>query len=244
MLVIGGGQAGLAMGYHLAQRGLRFEIVDAGAEIGHAWRSRWDSLPLFTPAQYDNLPGLAFPVAAGHLPGKDDVADYLQAYAAAFELPVRLNTKVTSLTKRDGGYVAATADEEFAAEPGRGRHRALPGAVRPAGRRRAGRGVHQIHSADYRNPANCPRGRVLVVGAGNSGCQIAQELAATRKVDLAVGKRIPSLPQRLLGKDLFWWLTGVGFMRISTDSRVGRRVSQRDVLIGSSPEGCVVPAWR
>ena len=92
VLVIGGGQAGLAMGYHLAQRGLRFLIVDAGAEIGRAWRSRWDSLRLFTPARYDNLPGLPFPAAADTYPGKDDVADYLQAYAAEFELPVRLNT--------------------------------------------------------------------------------------------------------------------------------------------------------
>ena len=75
---------------------------------------------------------------------------------------------------------------------------------------------------------------MLVVGGGNSGFQIAEELAATRKVDLAVGKRMPSLPQRLFGKDLFWWLTGIGFMRVSTDSRLGERLSQRDVLIGSS----------
>ena len=82
VLVIGGGQAGLAMGYHLAQRGLHFQIVDAGAEVGHVWRSRWDSLRLFTPAQYDNLPGLPFPSSPDIYPGKDDVADYLQAYAA------------------------------------------------------------------------------------------------------------------------------------------------------------------
>ena len=86
--------------------------------------------------------------------------------------------------------------------------------------------VTQIHSADYRNPAQLPDGQVLVVGGGNSGFQIAEELAATRKVDLAVGRRVPSLPQRLLGKDLFWWLTGVGFMkvqyRLTTRSEVGR----------------------
>ena len=106
VLVIGGGQAGLAMGYHLAQSGRSFQIVDAGAEIGHVWRSRWDSLRAFTPAQYDNLPGLAFPAAPDTYPGKDDVADYLQAYAAHFELPVRLNTMVTSLTRSNGVYVA------------------------------------------------------------------------------------------------------------------------------------------
>src|SRR5947208_11197213 len=106
VLVIGGGQAGLAMGYHLAQRGLSFQIVDAGAEIGQTWRSRWDSLLLFTSGRYDDLPGLPFPAAPDTYPGKDDVARYLQAYAAKFNLPVQLNTKVASLTRGDSGYVA------------------------------------------------------------------------------------------------------------------------------------------
>jgi putative flavoprotein involved in K+ transport len=97
--------------------------------------------------------------------------------------------------------------------------------------------VFQIHSADYRNPDQLPDGDVLVVGGGNSGFQIAEELAATRKVTLAVGQRVPSLPQRLLGKDLFWWLSGVGFMKVSADSRLGRKLATRDVLIGSSPRG-------
>ena len=95
VLVIGGGQAGLAMGYHLAQSGRPFQIVEAGTEIGRTWRSRWDSLLLFTSGRYDNLPGLPFPAAPDTYPGKDDVADYLQAYAAGFKLPVRLNAKVT-----------------------------------------------------------------------------------------------------------------------------------------------------
>jgi putative flavoprotein involved in K+ transport len=106
VLVIGGGQAGLAMGYLLAQRRLCFEIVDAAAEVGAVWRARWDSLRAFTPAQYDNLPGLAFPAAPDTYPGKDDVADYLQSYAARFELPVRPGTRVTSLTRSNGVYVA------------------------------------------------------------------------------------------------------------------------------------------
>ena len=113
VLVIGGGQAGLAMGYHLAQRGLRFQIVDAGTEVGHVWRSRWDSLRLFTPAQYDNLPGLPFPAAPDTYPGKDAVADYLRAYAAKFQLPVRLSTGVTSLTRGNGTYVAKAADHSW-----------------------------------------------------------------------------------------------------------------------------------
>jgi putative flavoprotein involved in K+ transport len=105
VLVIGGGQLA-CMGYHLAQRGLSFPIVDAGAEIGQTWRSRWDSLRLFTSGRYDNLPGLPFPAAPDTYPGKDDVARYLQAYTAEFELLVRLDTSVTSLTRANGGYVA------------------------------------------------------------------------------------------------------------------------------------------
>src|SRR4029077_19573489 len=115
VLVIGGGQAGLAMGYHLAQSGRSFQIVDAGAEIGERWRSRWDSLRLFTSGRYDTLPGLPFPAAPDTYPGKDDVASYLQAYAAKFNLPVRLNTSVTSLTRGDGGYVAKAGGEALEA---------------------------------------------------------------------------------------------------------------------------------
>ena len=236
VVVIGGSQAGLTIGYHLAQRGLRFVILDAGPEVGQAWRSRWDSLTLFTPAQYSGLPGKAFPLPKNTYPSKDDVVAYLQSYASAFDLPVRLNAKVTSLTQRDGGYVVATADEEFmtsevvvATGPFH-----VPFVPPVAGD--LDEAVFQTHSGDYRNPAQLPQGgHVLVVGGGNSGFQIAEELAATRRVDLAVGKRVPSLPQRLLGKDLFWWLSGIGFMKISTDSRLGRKLAKRDVLIGSSP---------
>ena len=124
------------MGYHLARRGRRFEIVDAGAEIGQAWRSRWDSLRLFTPARYDNLPGLPFPAAPETYPGKDDVADYLRGYAARFELPVRLNTTVTSLRAGAGGYVA-----EADGRPGRpGRWWSPPDRSRCRSSRRSRRG--------------------------------------------------------------------------------------------------------
>ena len=209
-------------------------ILEAGPEIGHVWRSRWDSLRLFTPAQYSGLPGMAFPSPRDTYPTKDDVAQYLQAYASAFDLPVRLSAKVTSLTERDGKYLVATADEGFTA-----RHVVVatgPFQVPfvPPAAEDLDDTVTQIHSADYRSPDQLPHGQVLVVGGGNSGFQIAEELAATRKVDLAVGRRVPSLPQRLLGKDLFWWLTGIGFMKVSTDSRLGRRLAKRDVLIGSS----------
>jgi putative flavoprotein involved in K+ transport len=238
VVVIGGSQAGLAVGYHLAQRGLRFVILDAGSETGLAWRSRWDSLTLFTPAQYSGLPGMAFPLPKDMYPSKDEVVTYLQSYAAAFDIPVRLNAKATSLTQRDGAYVVATADAEFTASQVVVATGPFQVAFIPPVAADLDETVFQIHSADYRNPAQLPEGgHVLVVGGGNSGFQIAEELAATRKVDLSVGKRVPSLPQRLLGRDLFWWLSGIGFMKVSTDSRFGRKLSKRDVLIGSSPRG-------
>ena len=227
VVVVGGSQAGLAIGYHLAQRGLRFVILDAGPEIGLAWRSRWDSLRLFTPAQYSSLPGMAFPAPKDTYPGKDEVAAYLQAYASASGLPVRLNARVTSLTKRAGAYLVATADEGFTARQVVVATGPFQVPFVPPAAADVGEGVMQIHSADYRNPAQLPDGRVLVVGGGNSGFQIAEELAETRRVDLAVGRRMPSLPQRLLGKDLFWWLTGIGFMKVSTDSRLGRKLAER-----------------
>ena len=151
---------------------------------------------------------------------------------------MRLDAKVTSLAARDGAYVVATAEEEFAA----GQVVVATGPFQvpfiPPVASDLDETVFQIHSADYRNPAQLPEGgRVLVVGGGNSGFQIAEELAATREVDLAVGKRLTPLPQRLLGKDLFWWLSAIGFMRISTASRLGRKLEKRDVLIGSSPRG-------
>lgn len=237
VLVIGAGQAGLAIGYHLAQRGVRFVILDAGSGVGEAWRSRWDSLTLFTPAQYSGLPGRAFPSPKDAYPSKDDVASYLKSYVSAFDLPVKLGAKVTSLARRQGRYLATTADGEFTADQVVVATGPFQVPFVPPIARDLDGAVCQIHSAGYRNPDQLPDGQLLVVGGGNSGFQIAEELAATRQVDLAVGRRVPALPQRLLGQDLFWWLSVIGFMKVSTDSRLGRKLAKRDVLIGSSPRG-------
>ena len=237
VVVIGAGQAGLAIGYHLAQRGVRFVILDAGSDVGEVWRSRWDSLTLFTPAQYSGLPGMAFPSPKDTYPSKDDVASYLRSYVSAFDLPVKLDAKVTSLTPRQGRYLVTTAEGGFTADQVVVATGPFQVPFVPPVARDLDGAVYQIHSAGYRHPDQLPDGQLLVVGGGNSGFQIAEELAATRKVDLAVGRRVPALPQRLLGKDLFWWLSAVGFMKVSTDSRLGRKLAKRDVLIGSSPRG-------
>jgi putative flavoprotein involved in K+ transport len=235
VLVIGGGQAGLAMGYLLAQRGLRFEIVDAAAEVGAVWRSRWDSLRAFTPAQYDNLPGLAFPAAPDTYPGKDDVADYLQAYAAHFDLPVRAGTRVTSLTQSNGVYCARAGAEAWEARQVVVATGPFQVPFIPPIAKELDPGVRQLHSAGYRNPATMPPGRVLVVGAANSGCQIAEELAATHTVELAAGQRMPAVPQRPLGRDVWWWASLLGLDRVTVGSRLGRRLAARDQVIGGGP---------
>jgi putative flavoprotein involved in K+ transport len=236
VLVIGGGQAGLAMGYHLGRRNLRFLIVDAGPEIGSAWRSRWDSLQLFTSGRYDNLPGLPFPTAADTYPGKDATADYLRAYAAEFELPVRLDTTVTSLARAgDGSYLVKAGADALEARQVVIATGPFQEPFTPPVAAELPPDVHQLHSADYRRPDGLPQGSVLVVGAANSGCQIAVELSASRTVDLSVGKRIPTVPQRPLGRDVWWWAKGLRLDRVTAQSRLGRRLAGRDQIVGTSP---------
>jgi putative flavoprotein involved in K+ transport len=233
-VVIGGSQAGLAMAWHLAQQGLRFVVLEAGPEVGHVWRSRWDSLKLFTPAQYDNLPGMAFPAPADTYPTKDPVADYLQAYAAAFDLPVRLNARATSLTRTDEGFEVQAGDQAYRARQVVVATGPFQVPFVPPMAAKLDPSVIQVHSADYRNPQALPDGPVLVVGGGNSGFQIAEELAATRTVDLSIATKYPMLPQRRAGRDLFWWLTRLGLLRVTVDSRPGRRMSRRDFVIGTN----------
>jgi putative flavoprotein involved in K+ transport len=208
--------------------------VDAGQEIGHAWRARWDSLRLFTPAQYDALPGMPFPAPADTHPTKDEVADYLAAYAARFELPVLLDCRVQRLERVDGRYVVHTSQGPLAARQVVVATGPFQTPVVPGVGAGLGPGVVQLHSASYHNPDAVPAGPVVVVGAGNSGRQIALELAATHQVTLAVGTGSLELPQRLLGRDLFWWLTSLGVITKTSDSHLARRMRAKgDLVIGT-----------
>jgi putative flavoprotein involved in K+ transport len=169
VVVVGGSQAGLAMAWHLARHGRRFVVLEAAGELGHTWRSRWDSLKLFTPAQYDALPGMAFPAPADTYPTKDPVADYLQAYAAAFDLPVRLNAQVTDLRRVGDDFEVGAADASYRARQvvvATGPFQ-VPFVPPPAAKLDAS--VTQLHSAGYRNPQALPEGPVLVVGGGTRG---------------------------------------------------------------------------
>jgi putative flavoprotein involved in K+ transport len=177
---------------------------------------------------------MPFPGPPDTYPTKDPVADYLTAYAAKFNLPVRLNARVADLRQTEEGFEARTDGGVF-----RARQVVVATGpfqvpfVSPAAPRLDG-SVTQLHSAGYRNPQALPAGPVLVVGGGNSGFQIAEELAAARQVDLSIATKLPALPQRLGRKDLFWWLTRLGAMRVTVNSRLGQRMSSREFIIGSS----------
>jgi putative flavoprotein involved in K+ transport len=233
--VVGGGQAGLALAWHLRRRGLRFAVLDANAETGDVWRARWDSLRLFTPARFDGLPGMAFPGPPDRYPGKDEVADYLRDYAAAFDLPVRLASPVRRLTRHTDGYLLRTPDGDVRARQVVVATGPLQTPHVPAIAAGLGREITQLHSGAYRSPDQLPDGPVLVVGDGNSGRQIAAELAATRHVELATSGTAAVVPQRLLRRDLFWWLTRLGVLAVPADSRLGRRLRARgELVVGTS----------
>src|SRR5436190_2314310 len=235
VVVVGGGQAGLAIGYFLAHEGRDFVILEAADEPAAAWRKRWDSLRLFTPARYSGLPGRVFPGEPDRYPSRDEVASYLATYARELDLPVRFKGRVRALRQAGGGYELATDDGTYQAKQ-------VVVATGPFQVPRVpeiadslGEGVVQLHSSEYRRPGDLPPGTVLVVGGGNSGFQIAEELTSSHQVHLAIGFRQTPLPQRLFGRDLFWYLEATGLLHKSLESRIGQRLSGRDTLIGSTP---------
>ena len=193
VVVIGGGQAGLSVGYHLAKRGVRFVILDAHPRIGDAWRTRWDSLRLFSPSQFDGLDGMPFPAPAGSFPTKDQMADYLEAYAKRFRLPLRTNTRVDSLTRIGERFLISAGEQRFEADNVVIAMANYQQPRTPVFARDLDPAILQMHSRDYRNPAQLREGDVLIAGAGNSGAEIASELAHTRKVWLA-GRDVGAVP--------------------------------------------------
>ncbi|HSK84870.1 MAG TPA: NAD(P)-binding domain-containing protein [Rubrobacter sp.] len=194
-VIIGGGQAGLATGYHLAMRGLPFVILDANGRIGDAWRKRWDSLRLFTPARYDGLQGWRFPAPAWSFPTKDEMADYLEAYAARFELPVRTGIEVDGLSREGDRFIITSGNRRFEAKhvvvaTGAYQVPKIPGF---AGELLSS--IMQLHSSQYRRPSQLQEGAVLVVGAGNSGAEIAFEVSRTHPTYLS-GQPSGQIPLR------------------------------------------------
>jgi putative flavoprotein involved in K+ transport len=233
VIVVGGGQAGLVAGYYLSHAGMPHLILDAGTRIGEGWRRRWDSLELFTAARYSCLPGLPFPGDPEHFPGKDEVADYLDEYARTFELPVRLGSRVTSIERSNAGYRLDTASGAHEATQVIVATGAYQRPYVPTFASKLSDDVVQLHTAEYRNPAQIRGHKLLVVGAANSGAGIAADLAHSHHVRLSRGARLPRVPRRILGKSMHWWADGLGFIAAPRASWRGRR-PRGDVLIGPS----------
>jgi putative flavoprotein involved in K+ transport len=229
-VVIGGGQAGLSVGYHLARRGVPFTILEANQRIGDSWRQRWDSLRLFTPARFDGLNGMPFPGDPGAFPTKDQMADYLEAYAGRFSLPVRTGVRVDRVSQGDGGSLLVSTGQR------RIQARNVVVAMADFQRPRvpgfaAGldRGIVQMHSSAYRSPAQLQPGGVLMVGLGNSGAEIAREMVRAGHETYISGRESGELPFRLNGLAarllLARLLFRVVFFRLLTlDTPMGRRV--------------------
>ena len=244
-IVIGGGQAGLATGYYLKQQGRQFIILDANERIGDSWRKRWDSLRLFTPARFDGLPGMRFP-APGHVfPTKDEMADYLEAYALRFELPVRTSITVDCLSRRDGRFMITAGDRLFEAD---NVVLAMSSWQKPRVPLFAGEldpNIVQLHSSEYQNASQLRDGGVLIVGAGNSGAEIALESARGHPVWLSgrdtghVPFRIDSAAARFIVIPILFRFI---FHRVLTrDTPIGRRtphkvLSQGMPLVRTKPK--------
>jgi len=197
--VIGAGQAGLSIGYHLAQRGIPFVILDANQRIGDPWRRRWDSLRLFTPARYDGLDGMRFPAAGWSFPTKDEMADYLEAYALRFKLPVRSGIRVDRLVRQGSRFVLSAGSRRFEADEVVVAMSSYQTARTPDFAGALDRSIVQLHSSEYRNPSQLGEGSALLVGAANSGAEIAIELARRGHKVVMAGRNPGEVPFRTNG---------------------------------------------
>src|SRR6266566_8862866 len=237
ILVIGAGQAGLALGYHLKATPFTFQIVDCHTRIGDSWRKRYDSLVLFTPRTYSALPGLAVPGDPESYPTKDEMADYLESYAAHFELPVLVDTPIRWLERTNEGFRATTGAGEtidcraVVLATGAFQQPALPLISQ-----QLSADVLQLSPDTYTSPAQIPPGEVVVVGDGATGRHIARELTATHHVLLSTGRPRRVSPERILGKSLFWWMDKLGIVRASRESAVGKYLMKADPFPGKALE--------
>lgn len=236
VVIVGGGQAGLATARCLQRRGINPLVLDASDRVGGGWRHRYDSLVLFTPSQYDSLPDTPFPLPADTYPTKDGVADYLERYAEDHAIDVRSGVRVRSVTFDDrterfvleAGGATLTARHVVVATGGVQRPRV------PEFTARLDKAIQQLHSSEYRNPASVRAESVVIVGAGNSGMQIAEELAEHRRTTICFTRLPKRLPQRLLGKDIFWWLIRIGMMDRTATGAGGAQAAVGSIpLIGS-----------
>lgn len=226
-VIIGGGQAGLSVGHYLQKQGRRFVILDANERVGDSWRKRWDSLLLFTPARFDGLPGMRFPAPRDKFITKDEMGDFLEAYAARFELPVRAGTTVDRLSRRGDRFIVSAGDESFEADNVvvAMSNNQVPWV--PPFADRLDPSIVQLHAKDYKNPSQLQPGRVLIVGAGNSGADIAMEVVQNHETWMA-GKESGHVPFRIetfIARHLLVSIVRfVGHYVLSVKTPIGRKI--------------------
>ncbi|HEU4808373.1 MAG TPA: NAD(P)-binding domain-containing protein [Homoserinimonas sp.] len=228
-VIIGGGQAGLAIGYHLKRQRRDFVILDAHQRIGDAWRLRWDSLRLFTPAKYDGLPGMPFPGDRLAFPTKDEQADYLEGYAERFGLPVRTGVRVDRLWREDDRFVASSGGRRWRAENVVVATGGCQVPKVPAVSGLLAAGVNQLHSNAYRNPSQLRQGPVLVVGLGNSGAEIALEVSHTHPTSVSgvPSGELPVRHGRTAARIVLPLVRFAGVHVLTLNTPIGRRLEPK-----------------
>lgn len=237
VIVIGAGQAGLSIGYYLSQASLSYVLIDSNKRVGDSWRNRYDSLVLFTPRSYSDLPGLPFPGDRNGVPTKDEVADYLEMYAQNFSIPIYQNTTVEKLEKTPTGFRLNTNSGELHAKSVVIATGPFHTPYVPKWSQEISKDVFQVHTDSYKNLAQLKEGPVLIVGMGNSGAQIATEIAKGHQVFLSNGQSRKFLPLSIFGKNIFWYLDKLGILQAHVKTKLGAWISkQPDPIFGYGKE--------
>lgn len=232
-IVIGAGQAGLAVGYFLKQTKQKYVLFDKGNEAGDSWSKRYDSLILFTPRIYSSLPGMPLEGEEQGFPDKNEIAAYLKKYAERFEIPIQFHTEVINISKINGHFIIKTNQDEYQANNVVIATGAFQTPNIPSFAKNFSRDIHQLHSSEYRNPNGLNDGNVLVIGGGNSGAQIAVELSKDRETYLACNQNLKYLPMTIKNKSIFWWFDKTGILKARNNSALGKYLQQKgDPIFG------------
>ncbi|MBB6444364.1 flavin-containing monooxygenase [Bacillus benzoevorans] len=232
-IVIGAGQAGLAVAYYLKKTKQKFVLLEKEGEAGDSWKSRYDSLILFTPRMYSSLPGMPFEGEEQGLPNKDEMSAYLKKYRERHKIPIHFHIEVVKVLMMNDHFLIKTNKDDYQAKNVVIATGAFQTANIPSFAKDLSTDINQLHSSEYRNPNQMAAGNVLIIGAGNSGAQIAVELSKERKTYLACNRKLKYLPMAIGGKSIFWWFDKCGILKAKNTSVLGEYMQQKgDPIFG------------